>query len=82
MIYGFSLYKVRGFVDTNLVSKIEKKINEMYIYFFQLLTVLLVRCPGRKTSGFQTVRILKILRTSGPEVMSGRALMWGGYARN
>ena len=30
--------------------------------------------PGRKTSGFRTVRILKICRTSGPDVMSGRAL--------
>ena len=30
--------------------------------------------PGRKTSGFQTVRILKIFRTSETDVMSGRAL--------
>ena len=37
--------------------------------------MLKVRRPGRKTSGFQTVRILKILRASGPDIMSGRALV-------
>ena len=37
------------------------------------LKVLKVPRPGRKTSGFQTVRILKICPTSGPDVMSGRA---------
>ena len=31
--------------------------------------------PGEKTSGFGTVRTLKIFRTSGPDVMSGRALV-------
>ena len=35
---------------------------------------LKVRHPGRKTSSLRTVRILKICRTSGPDVMSGRAL--------
>ena len=30
--------------------------------------------PGRKTSGFWTIRILKICQTSGPDVMSGRVL--------
>ena len=39
-----------------------------------IFEVLKVRRPGRKMSGFWTVRILKILRTSGPDVMSGRAL--------
>ena len=36
----------------------------------------IVRSPasGKKTSGFQTVRTFKICRTSGPDVMSGRAL--------
>ena len=33
-----------------------------------------VLCPSGKRSGFRTVRTLKILRTSGPDVMSGRAL--------
>ena len=37
--------------------------------------VLDFRCPGRKTSSLQTVRILKILQTSGLDVMSGRALI-------
>ena len=32
--------------------------------------------PGRKMSSFQTVRILKICRTSRQEVMSGRALIF------
>ena len=31
-----------------------------------------VRRPGRKTSGFWTIRIWTICRTSGPEVMSDR----------
>ena len=31
--------------------------------------------PGRKTSGFRTVHILEIFRTSGPEERSGRALL-------
>ena len=36
--------------------------------------VLKVRCPGRKSSSFWTVRILKICQTSGQDMMSGRAL--------
>ena len=37
-------------------KKIEKK-NSNILFLF--LTVLKVRCPGRKMSGFRTVRILK-----------------------
>ena len=33
-----------------------------------------VSSPVRKTSGFRTARTFKICRTSGPDVMSGRAL--------
>ena len=40
-------------------------------FFILFLEVLKVRRPWRKTSGFRTVRILKICRTSGPDVMSG-----------
>ena len=42
-----------------------------FLGFFKI-----VRSPasGKKTSGFQTVRTLKICWTSGPNVMSGRAL--------
>ena len=81
-------------LDTNLVSKNinwdvlenkEKKIlKKNFLKFFfswnflLLLKVLKVRRPERKTSGFRTVRILKICRTSWPDVMSGRALtQWG-----
>ena len=47
-----------------------------FFWFFLLsLNELKVRRPERKTSGFQTIRILKICRTSGPDVMSGRALL-------
>ena len=49
----------------------EKKKN---CFFFLFSKVLKVRCPGWKTSGFQTVRILKNCRTSEPDVMSDRAL--------
>ena len=45
---------------------------EIFLIFFLFLKV---RRPGRKTSGFRTVRILKILQTSRPDVMSGRALL-------
>ena len=51
-------------------------------YIFKHLTIqinkiflsLKVWRPGRKMSGFRTARILKICQTSGPDVMSGRAL--------
>ena len=55
----------------NRQTNLEKKIN----VFLLLSKVLKVRRPGRKTSGFRTVRILKICRTSGPDVMSSRALL-------
>ena len=58
-----------------LQKKIWKKNFEIFFPFFLMFfTVLKVRRPGRKTSCFRTVRILKILRTSGPDMMSGRAL--------
>ena len=58
-----------------LQKKIWKKNFEIFFPFFLMFfTVLKVRRPGRKTSGFRTVRILKILRTSRLDVMSGRAL--------
>ena len=44
----------------------------LFFEFFFLFSK--VRCPGRKMSGFRTVRILTISRTSGPDVMSGWAL--------
>ncbi len=53
----------------------KKKIWIFFGFFLLFLKVLKVRRPGRKTSGFRTVRILKICRTSGPDVMSGRALL-------
>ena len=73
-------------LDTNLVStvlldhinkkKMKKHFEKKNLLF---LKVLKVRCSERKTSGFRTVRILTIFRTSGPDVMSGRALLhWLG----
>ena len=76
-------------MDRNLVSKIpkpnintkkslkkilKKNYEKHFLIFFLFLKVIKVQRPGRKTSGFQTVRILKICRTFGPDVMSGRAL--------
>ena len=64
-------------VFENKQKTILKKQIEIFFFFFFLLLflkVLKVRRPGRKTSGFQTVQVLKICRTSGPAVMSGRAL--------
>ena len=55
-----------------LKKKLKKKINFDFDFFFLILKV---RRLGRKPIGFQTVRILKICRTFGPDVMSGRALM-------
>ena len=43
--------------------------------FFLLLKVLKVWRLGKKMSSFQTVRILKMFRTSRPNVMSGTALL-------
>ena len=79
-------------LDTNLVSKnlnwdvfknkqkTTLKFNfffDFWFFFLLFLQVLKVRRPGRKTSGFRTVWILKICRTSGPDMMSGRALPSG-----
>ena len=63
-------------IEKRLKKKIknQKKKFKIFFVFFLFITVLKVRHPGRKTSGFRTVRILKILRTSGSDVMSGRAL--------
>ena len=85
MIYWFSLDKVCGhkfgvrsfelaciWKFRNWRNNLKKKnLKKKILIFF---TVLKVRRPGRKTSTFRTVRILKILRTSGPDMMSGRAL--------
>ena len=60
---------------------LKKKFENVLIFDFdfwffpQFLKELKVRRPGRKTSGFRAVRILKICRTSGPDVMFGRALV-------
>ena len=62
---------------TNLKKKkIEKKNWKHFFFGFLLLflKVWKVQRPGRKTSGFRTVRILKNFQISGPDVMSGRAL--------
>ena len=48
-------------------------------FFVLLLSLLKVRGSGRKTSGFRTARTLKICRTSGLDVMSGRALLEWTY---
>ena len=59
----------------NLINKQKKSWKKIWLFFFFLFSRgFTVRRPGRKTSGFRTVRILKICRTSGPDVMSGRAL--------
>ena len=46
-------------------------------FFFSFFQMLKVRHPRRQTSGFRTVQILTIWQTSGPDVMSGRALIVG-----
>ena len=52
MIYGFSLYKVRGFVDTNLVSKIEKK-NKWNVYiFFSVINSAISPLSGKENIQF------------------------------
>ena len=54
-------------------KKIEKKIFEkLFLDFFLLINV---SGPVRKTSGFRTARTFKICRTSGPDLMSGWALI-------
>ena len=54
----------------NQKKKFKKKFLNFFLFwiFFPFLKVWR---PGRKTSSFRTVRILKICRTSGPDVMSG-----------
>jgi hypothetical protein len=49
-----------------------KNLEKKNLIFFSELKV---RRLGMKTSGFRTVRILKICRTSGLDVMSSRALL-------
>ena len=49
----------------------KKKIEKTFWIFYLFLKVRRLR---RKTSGLQTVRILKICRTSALDLMSGRAL--------
>ena len=46
------------------------------LIFSSSIKVLKVLYPGGKTSGFLTVWTLKICLTSGPDVMSGRALLF------
>ena len=59
----------------------KKKIETIFFFeYFLFLEVFKVLCPGRKMSGFLTVRIPKILRPSAPDVMSGRALRSIVYA--
>ena len=50
-------------------------LTNLIFFLYILLKVVKVRRPVRKTSGFRTVRILKICRTSRLDVMSGRALL-------
>ena len=57
----------------SLKNIFEKK--SFFGFFLLFLKVSKVRRPGWKTSGFGTVWILKICRTSIPDVMSGRALL-------
>ena len=59
-----------------LMSNLDFFFQKNFEIFFPSLKVLKVRRLGRKTSGFWTVRILKICRTSRQDVMSGRALIY------
>ena len=56
-------------------KKLKKKSN--LNFFFLDFFFLLIKVSGlvRKTSGFRTAQTLKICRTSGPDLMSGRALL-------
>ena len=51
----------------------QKKLKILFFWFFFLL--LRVRSPGRKKTGSPESGHLKICRTSGPDVMSGWALV-------
>ena len=77
MIYWFSLDKDSGHkfgVKRSKLRCIWKLGN--CLDFLLFLIVLKFRRSGRITSSFQVVRTLKILWTSGPKVMSGRALFF------
>ena len=55
---------------------LKKKLKKNFFWNF-LKFFIFFKSPGRKMSGFRTVRILTICRTSGPDVMSGWALpLW------
>ena len=47
----------------------------MGFFFWDFFLLIKVSGPVRKMSGFRTARTFKICRTSGPDVMSGRALI-------
>ncbi len=47
----------------------KKALNFFFLFFLLFLKELKVRRPGRKMSGFWTIRILKICRTSRPDMM-------------
>ena len=80
-------------LDTKLVTKVlnwdvfenkqkknlKKNWEKRFLIFLLFSKVLTVRRPKRKASGFWTVRILKICLTSGPDVMSGRALLFRNW---
>ena len=75
-------HKIRSL---DLVSKVKEEKKSWFFFFSNLLNflysfsiiilLLKVRRPGRKKSGFRTARTLRICRISGPDLMSGRALM-------
>ena len=56
-----------GLIILNILPLNRKKYEKKTVFFFYFEK----SSPGRKKSGFRTLRILKICRTSGPDVMSG-----------
>mgnify|MGYP001230665718 CR=1 FL=1 len=57
------------------LKKMKKKLKQIFGYIFFFFKVLKVWLLVEKTSGFQTVWILKTFRTFGPHNMSDRVLI-------
>ena len=70
---GFSLWS--GMDSSSLIQGLLLAIGRSsYLLVFWVFLLLRVRRPGWKTSGFRTVWIFKICRTSGPDMISCKSL--------
>ena len=69
------VFEIRKNLDLRKILVSPKSFLKSRVHCALFLKVLEVRCSRRKMSGFWTVRILKIFRSSELDVMSGRALL-------